>query len=102
MSVTWSRPSIPPRSTKAPNSAMFLTTPVRILPGLDLRQQIPPDRRELDCPNRTPGDDDVAPRRVDREDLALEAPADEPEKVSRAADIHLGGGQEGRDANVHL
>ncbi len=32
MSVMWSRPSMPPRSTNAPNSAMFLTTPRRTWP----------------------------------------------------------------------
>src|SRR5579885_2377722 len=36
MSVTWSRPSTPPRSTKAPYSVMFLTTPLRIWPSLRL------------------------------------------------------------------
>src|SRR5678816_3269785 len=30
MSVMWSRPSMPPRSTNAPKSVMFLTTPSRI------------------------------------------------------------------------
>ena len=32
MSVMCSRPSMPPRSTKAPNSAMFLTMPLRRWP----------------------------------------------------------------------
>ncbi len=33
MSVMCSRPSMPPRSTKTPKSAMFLTTPVRTWPS---------------------------------------------------------------------
>ena len=34
MSVMWSRPSMPPRSTKAPKSAMFLTVPETMSPSL--------------------------------------------------------------------
>ncbi len=33
MSVMWSSPSMPPRSTNAPKSTMFLTLPGRIWPG---------------------------------------------------------------------
>ncbi len=32
MSVMWSRPSMPPRSTNAPKSTMFLTLPWRVWP----------------------------------------------------------------------
>ena len=39
MSVMCSRPSMPPRSTNAPKSAMFLTMPLRVWPILDFRRR---------------------------------------------------------------
>ncbi len=40
MSVTCSRPSTPPRSTKAPYSVMFLTTPSTAWPSVRLRDHL--------------------------------------------------------------
>src|SRR5262249_6514376 len=44
--------------------------------------------------------DDVTPRLVDLEDLALDAAADVVADVGRTADVHLAGGQEDVDADV--
>src|SRR5205085_7590595 len=46
------------------------------------------------------GDDDVAPRLVDLEDLALDGAVDVVADVRRPADVHLAGRQEDVDADV--
>jgi len=40
MSVTWSKPSMPLRSTNAPKSVMFLTDAVDLVAGLDAFEEL--------------------------------------------------------------
>ena len=91
---------MPPRSTKAPNSAMFLTTPLRIWPGSISREQLLLHLVALVLDQLAAADDDVAAGLVDLEDLALDGLADVVADVRRPADVHLAGGQEDVDADV--
>ena len=72
MSVMCSRPSMPPRSTKAPKSAMFLTTPLRTWPGSISSSSLLLLLLALIFDQLAAADDDVAPGLVDLEDHALD------------------------------
>ena len=100
MSVMCSRPSMPPRSTNAPKSAMFLTVPLRTWPDLDLLEQLLLLLLARDLDQLAAADDDVAPALVDLEDHALDVLIDVVGDVGRAADVDLAGGQEDVDADV--
>ena len=100
MSVMCSRPSMPPRSTNAPNSAMFLTMPLRSWPTSSVLQQLGLLFGPLVFDQRAAADDDVAPGFVDLEHQALDRAADVVADVGRAADVDLAGRQEDVDADV--
>ena len=100
MSVMCSRPSMPPRSTNAPNSAMFLTMPLRRWPDFQLGQQLGLLLGPLGLDQRPAADDDVPPRLVDLQHEALDRPADVIADVGRAADVDLAGRQEHVHADV--
>ncbi len=91
---------MPPRSTKAPNSAMFLTTPLRIWPGSISVSSFFFISLALVLEQLAAADDDVAPRLVDLEDLALDGLVDVVGDVGRPANVHLAGRQEDVDADV--
>ncbi len=100
MSVMCSRPSMPPRSTNAPNSAMFLTTPLRSWPTSSVFEQLLLLLGPLVFDQRAAADDDVAAGFVDLEHEALDRAADVIADVGRPADIDLAGRQEHVDADV--
>jgi hypothetical protein len=83
MSVMCSRPSMPPRSTNAPKSAMFLTTPLRVWPISISSQALLFGRAALFFDELAPADDDVAALGVDLEDLRLDLAADVLADVAR-------------------
>ena len=91
---------MPPRSTNAPNSAMFLTTPLRIWPGSISASSFFFSSCALVLDQLAAADDDVAARLVDLEDLALDGLADVVADVGGPADIDLAGRQEDVDADV--
>ena len=91
---------MPPRSTNAPNSAMFLTTPLRIWPGSISASSLLLHLVALVLDQLAAADDDVAAGLVDLEDLALDGLADVVADVGRPADVDLAGGQEDVDADV--
>ena len=101
MSVMCSRPSMPPRSTNAPKSAMFLTTPSRIWPTPHLREEPLLGVLALFLDQAPARDDDVAPVGVDLQDLAGDFLPDVRRHVGRTPDVHLAGRQEHRHADVH-
>ena len=84
MSVMCSRPSMPSRSTNAPKSVMFLTMPLRMSAGLDLRKQSRPLAPALLLDQLAAREDDVPALVVDLEDLEFVGLADVPEQVLRA------------------
>ena len=101
MSVMCSRPSMPPRSTKAPNSAMFLTMPLRTLARLRSRPAVGPSSR--------PARASISLRRLTtmlrRASSILRimhsmVSADVVADVGRAADVDLAGRQEDVHADV--
>ncbi len=100
MSVMCSRPSMPPRSTNAPNSAMFLTTPLRSWPTSSCLSSCALLFGPLGFDRGAAADDDIAARFVDLEHDALDGAADVVADVGRPADIDLAGGQEHVDADV--
>ncbi len=91
---------MPPRSTKAPKSAMFLTVPLRTWPTADLLEQLLLLRLARDLDQLAAADDDVAPALVDLEDHALDVLIDVIGDVGRAADVDLAGRQEDIDADI--
>ena len=91
---------MPPRSTKAPKSAMFLTTPLRTWPGSISASSFFFMLVALVLDQLAAADDDVAAGLVDLEDLALDGLADVVADVGRPADVDLAGGQEDVDADV--
>jgi hypothetical protein len=76
MSVMCSRPSMPPRSTNAPKSAMFLTVPLIASPSLRVEEACL-GLGALFFDELAAADDDVAAFGVDLEDLRARSPADE-------------------------
>ena len=100
MSVMCSRPSMPPRSTKAPKSAMFLTVPLRTWPTVDLLEELFLLLLAGDLDQLAAADDDVAAALVDLEDHALDVLIDIIGDVRRPADIDLAGWQEDVDADI--
>ena len=100
MSVMCSRPSMPPRSTKAPKSAMFLTVPLRTWPTADLLEQLLLLGLAGDLDQLAAADDDVAPALVDLQDHALDVLIDVIGDVGWTADVDLAGGQEDVDADI--
>ena len=101
MSVMCSRPSMPPRSTKAPKSAIFLTTPLRRCADFQLGQQLGLLLGPLGLDQGPAADDDVAAGFVDLQHQRLDGPADVVADVGGAADIDLAGRQEDGHADVH-
>jgi hypothetical protein len=97
MSVMWSRPSMPPRSTKAPYSVMFLTCPRRSGPPRGSRGSLL-ELVALLLEQHAPAEHDVAALLVELDDLELEGLADELVEVADRAQIDLGAGQERLDA----
>ena len=91
---------MPPRSTNAPKSAMFFTTPLRSWPTSSCLSS----SRLLLCPlgldQAAAADDDVAACFVDLEHEALDLFADVFADVVRPADIDLAGRQEHVDADI--
>src|SRR6478735_1554293 len=97
MSVMCRRPSMPPRSTNAPKSAMFFTTPLRVWPtSSSLSSASRSSSLPLD--ERTATDDDIAAGFVDLEYFALDGAANVVADVGWPADINLAGWQEHFDA----
>jgi hypothetical protein len=94
MSVMCSRPSMPPRSTNAPKSAMFLTVPLIDVAFVDLGHQLVASglgalfsmslRRLMTMLRRSC---------VDLEDLRRDLAADVLADVARAADVDLEAGR---------
>jgi hypothetical protein len=80
MSVMCSRPSMPPRSTNAPKSAMFLTVPLTMSPSLRVSSRRLFASLALFSMSLRRRDDDVATLGVDLEDLGadLERPMNSP------------------------
>ena len=91
---------MPPRSTNAPNSAMFLTMPLRRWPTSSSAEQLGLLLRPLGLDQRPAADDDVPPRLVDLQHEALDGPADVVADVGRAADVDLAGRQEHVHADI--
>ena len=91
---------MPPRSTNAPKSAMFLTTPLRIWPTSSFSSSSAFFSARCVLDELAAADDDVAARLVDLEDHALDGLADVLADVARAADVDLAGRQEDVDADV--
>src|SRR5205085_6966982 len=77
-----------------------LDDPLADLAGLDLAQELGLHLRPQVLDELAAADDDVAPRLVDLEDLALDLAADVVADVRRPADVHLAGRQEHVDADV--
>ena len=100
MSVMCSRPSMPPRSTNAPKSAMFLTTPLRRWPTSNSASSWAFFSRPLRLDQRAAADDDVPPRLVDLQTSDCIGAADVVADVGRAADVDLAGRQEDRHADI--
>jgi hypothetical protein len=71
MSVMWSRPSMPPRSTNAPKSAMFLTVPLTSLASSRSAISFFASPRSF-FDELAAADDDVATLGVDLEDLGAD------------------------------
>jgi hypothetical protein len=97
MSVTCSRPSTPPRSTKAPYSVMFLTTPSTVALG-ELADDLGALFGAAFFEDRAARDDDVAAAAVHLEDLEGLLEAHQRAGVAHRAHIDLGAGQEGHGA----
>ena len=95
-----SSPSMPPRSTNAPKSAMFLTVPVTMSPSWMVSRSFLPLLGASVLDELSAGDDDVAPLGVDLEDLGLDGLADVDADVGRPADVDLARGEEDRHADV--
>ena len=91
---------MPPRSTKAPKSAMFLTVPLRTWPTVISSSSCFFCVFACDLDQLPPADDDVAPAFVDLEDHALDVLIDVIGDVGGTADVNLAGGQEDVDADV--
>ena len=100
MSVMCNRPSMPPRSTNAPNSAMFLTTPLRSWPTSSVLSSLGLLLGPFGLDQRPAADDDVAPRFVDLEHDALNRAADVIADIGRTANIDLAGRQKHVDADI--
>ena len=91
---------MPPRSTNAPKSAMFLTVPLRTWPTLISSRNCFFCVLAGDLDQLAAADDDVAPALVDLEDHALDLLIDVIGDVGRAADVDLAGRQEDVDADI--
>ncbi len=91
---------MPPRSTNAPNSAMFLTVPLTDLADLELRQQLGLFLGPFGLDQRPAADDDIAARLVDLQHHALDRAIDVIADIRRTANVHLAGGQKHVDADV--
>ena len=100
MSVMCSSPSMPPRSTKAPKSAMFLTTPLRSWPTSSSFSSCFAIFLTLLFDQRSAADDDVAARFVDLQHFALDVAADVVADVVRTTNVDLAGRQKDVDADV--
>ena len=88
---------MPPRSMKAPKSVMFLTTPSRTCPLIELLDDFPAQPLALLLEHRAARDDDVAARLVELDDLEIELLPQELVEVLDLPDVDLGAGQESLD-----
>ena len=79
---------------------MFLTTPLRSCPTLQLGKQAIAIFLALFFDQRSTADHDVAPRFVDLQHFALDRPADVVTDVGRTTDVDLAGRQEDVDTDV--
>ena len=91
---------MPPRSTKAPKSAMFLTTPLRSWPISSSLSSSDFFSLRLGFDQAATADDDVAAGVVDLQDHALDRLADVLANVVRTANVDLAGRQEDIHADV--
>ena len=98
MSVMCSRPSMPPRSTKAPYSVMFLTLPVRILPSSSVSSVFVLLLGVLLFEDRLAREHDVAALLVDLDHAHPELLPLERVEVAHRPHVHLAAGQEGAHA----
>jgi hypothetical protein len=89
MSVMCSRPSMPPRSTKAPYSVMFLMTPLTTWPSCELLQGDALELVALLLEEHAARQHDVAALLVELDDLELELLADQLVEVADGAEVHL-------------
>ncbi len=100
MSVMWSRPSRPLRSTKAPKSVRFLTVPLRISPGHHFREQLGATLVAFLLDQLPARQHDVLPFLVDLDDLEPVHVAQKTGEIARRNDVDLRGRQEGLDTDV--
>ena len=91
---------MPPRSTKAPKSAMFLTIPFADLADFEFLHQVRAVFFALILDQRTATDHDVAAGVVDLQNFGLDHAADEIADVAGATDVDLASGQEHVDTDV--
>ena len=92
-----SRPSMPPRSMKAPKSRDVLDHPFAHLSLFELLDDFPAQALALLLEDGAPRDDDVAARLVELDDLEVELLAEELIEVLHLPDVDLRAGQEGFD-----
>ena len=100
MSVMCSRPSMPPRSTKAPYSVMFLTDARQDLALLERLEGLGLALGVLLLEDRLAREHDVAALLVDLDDAHAELLPLERVEVADGPHVHLAAGQEGADADV--
>ena len=91
---------MPPRSTNAPKSAMFLTVPLRTWPTAISSSSCFLLLLAGDLDQLAAADDDVAPALIDLEDHALDVLIDVVGDVGGTADVDLAGRQEDVDADI--
>ena len=94
MSVMWSRPSMPPRSTKAPYSVMFLMTPLTTLPSSRVSSVLRLLLVALLLEEHAAREDDVAALLVELDDLELVGLPDQLVQVADGAEVDLRSGEE--------
>ena len=99
-SEMWTRPSIPPRSTKAPKSTMEETAPWRRMPDLSFdRISERSALRDL-LEHHAAGEDDVVAVAVHLDDAGLDTGAHVGVEVLDATKVDQGGGQEAAQADI--
>ena len=99
-SETWMRPSMPPRSTKAPKLTTEETTPLRTSPGFRLVRNSSRWRALSLFQVSPPGKHHVVAVLVELDDLRLELAPDVGLQVAHPAQLHQGSGQEAAQADV--
>ena len=94
MSVMWSRPSMPPRSTKAPYSVMFLMMPLTTLFSSRVSSVLLFISIALLLEEHAAREHDVAALLVELDDLELVGLADKLVQVANRAEVDLAAGEE--------